>query len=165
MVASYKAIMGLAARLPGGRYPRFLILSAWCKQALDRGNSRRAAVLAQELLALARTYPEDWNYGNAFHHGHLTLGHVALAARDVATARAELHAAGRTPGSPQLNSFGPNMKLAQDLLAIGDYEAVLVYFDLCSSFWKMGHERLERWRNDLAENRVPNFGPNLVYWR
>jgi hypothetical protein len=159
----YQFGLGVRARLPGGRYSRFVILPDWCKRAVEHGESTRATALAQELLALAGGYPDDWNYGNALHHGHLTLGRVALAVGDLARARAELLEAGRTPGSPQLNSFGPNMRLACDLLAVGEREVVRQYFDLCRTFWELGNEFLDRWDRDVAEGRAPNFGPNLVY--
>lgn len=159
----YRFCMGVAARLPGGRYFRFMILPDWCKCAVERGKNVRATTFAQELLELAHRYPSDWNYGNAIHHGHLVLGRVALAAGDLATARAELLAAGQTPGSPQLNSFGPNMRLAQDLLRAGEHDVVLEYFEQCGRFWSMGGERLAEWIDDIARGRAPNFGPNLIY--
>jgi hypothetical protein len=58
-VPLYQFGLGVRARLPGGRYSRFLILPDWCKRAVDRGASVRATVLAHELLALAGSYPDD----------------------------------------------------------------------------------------------------------
>ena len=159
----YHFVLDVAARLPGGRYPRFIRLADWSKRAVDRGENDRAARFAHKLLALAKSYPGDWNYGNAIHHGHLVLGRVALAAGDLEAARTELLEAGRTPGSPQLNSFGPNMRLANDLLAAGEARAVREYFDLCRNFWKMGSQHLDRWSEDIAAGRAPKFGPNLLY--
>jgi hypothetical protein len=138
--------MGVLGRFPGFRYPRFLSLDTWARTALERGDAACAARQAKELLALAESFREDWNYGNAVHRGHLVLGRIALASNDLASARAELLAAGRTPGSPQLNSFGPNMRLARDLLAVGERDSVLEYIDLCGAFWKMGEQDLPRWR-------------------
>jgi hypothetical protein len=159
----YLFCMGVAARIPGDLYCRFVILPDWCKCAVKRGQNDRATTLAQELLDLAHRYPNDWNYGNAIHHGHMVLGRVALAAGDVAKARAELLAAGQTPGSPQLNSFGPNMRLAQELLRVGEHDVVLEYFEHCRRFWSMGDKRLAEWIDDIARGRAPNFGPNLDY--
>lgn len=156
-------VLGALARLPGGRYSRFVILPAWSKRAVDRGQNDRAIRFAHELLALSKSYPDDWNYGNAIHHGHLVLGRVALATGDLEAARRELLEAGRTPGSPQLNSFGPNMRLAEDLLSAGEMHAVREYFDLCRTFWKMGTRFLDQWSDDVASGRAPKFGPNLVY--
>ena len=156
-------VLNVAARLPGGRYARFLRLADWSKRAVDRGKNDRAVRFARELLALAKRYPDDWNYGNAIHHGHLVLGRVALAAGNLEAAHTELLEAGRTHGSPQLNSFGPNMVLAKGLLATGEAHAVREYFDLCRNFWKRGSQQLDQWSEDIAAGRAPKFGPNLRY--
>jgi hypothetical protein len=140
-----------------------MALASAAKRAVERGATDKAKSLASELLALADANRGDWTYGNAVHHGHLVLGRVALAVGDVATAKEELLAAGRTPGSPQLDSFGPNMRLAKDLLEVGERDAVLRYFELCGTFWKLHPERLAAWTADVKEGRQPMFGPNLVY--
>jgi len=155
--------LAIRARLPGGRYHRFVLLPAWCKRAIERGQLLQAASLARELLSLATLYPDDWNNGNAVHHGHMMLGRVALADGDIGTAREQLIAAGHTSGSPQLNSFGPNMRLAQELLRAGERDVVLEYLGLCRRFWEMGHAELAAWTRDIDENRLPDFGPNLKY--
>jgi len=97
------------------------------------------------------------------HHGHLILGRVALAARDLRSARQELLAAGNTPGSPQLNSFGPNMELALQLLRAGDHEVVLEYLSLCRRFWQLGQPQLDHWTSDVMAGREPAFGAHLLY--
>ena len=48
---------------------------------------------------------------------------------------AELRAAGHTPGSPQLDSFGPDIRLAWDLLQRGQDQAVLDYLHDVARFW------------------------------
>ena len=145
------------------RYARFVMLDSAAKRAVERGALDTASVRAGELLALADGYPQDWNYGNAIHDGHLVLGRVALALGDVEKAKDELLAAGRTPGSPQLNSFGPNMRLAEDLLRVGERDVVLQYFELCDTFWEMNRGRLSQWSAEVQDGRAPTFGPNLVY--
>ena len=69
--------------------------------------------------------------------GHMVLGRVALKRGDVETAKRELLLAGATPGSPQLDSFGPNMSLAKDLLEKKQADTVIEYFALCVKFWKL----------------------------
>ena len=78
---------------------------------------------------------DDWDYGNLIHWGHIILGACHLKENDVAGAEAELRAAGRTPGSPQLDSFGPDLRLAWKLLKHGSDEAVLDYLHQISRFW------------------------------
>ena len=62
------------------------------------------------------------------------------------------------------------MILARDLLALGEDEAVLKYFDLCRQFWRAsayvtlkGRHPLDEWREKVEAGERPDFGPNLVY--
>ncbi len=157
----YRAALAIASRLPW-RYPRFLALHSRAERLVESDPSR-AASFARELLQLAEQYRGDWNYGNAIHKGHLILGRVALRRGDLATARSELLLAGSTPGSPQLDSFGPNMTLAKELLEAGEKGVVLEYFELCRRFWVMGAQHLAYWSAAINESRVPDFGPSLRY--
>lgn len=106
-----------------------------------------------------------WNSGNRVHHGNLVLGRIALRAGNIEEARSRLVAAGNTTGSPQLNSFGPNMSLAKELLEIGEREVVLDYFRLCSRFWDSDRakDKLDKWGVLAAAGRIPDFGANLYY--
>ncbi len=149
------------AALTGAQYPKLLGLRAAAERALVRGDLDEAERRARELLELAERYRTDWYYGNAFHHAHLVLGQAAAARHDLDAAHRHLLDAARTPGSPQLNSFGPNMHLAQTLLRAGVPDAVLEYFALCRNFWT--NSSLDRWKADVRAGREPDFGPNLVY--
>ena len=117
----------------------------------------------QLLDAVKNTSPNNWDYGNAIHQGNLVLGRIAVSEGRLADAAKYLLAAGETPGSPQLNSFGPNMTLARDLLERGDAASVLKYFELCGKFWKMGGEFLAAWTAQVLSGGVPQFGANLQY--
>jgi hypothetical protein len=100
---------------------------------------------------------------NAIFFCNMVLGQVVLRRGDAKKAASFLLAAGKTSGSPQLNSFGPNMSLANDLLAAGERQSVLDFFDLCSSFWKMDSGRLQKWHKNVAAGVDPQFGANLLY--
>ena len=136
-------------------------------------NDLAKAAFSADQLDQARHYAElglqnaeaGWNSGNRVHHGNLVLGRIALRAGNIEEARTRLIAAGNTTGSPQLNSFGPNMSLAKDLLEIGEREVVLEYFKLCSRFWDSDRakDKLDRWRVVAAAGRIPDFGANLHY--
>lgn len=76
-------------------------------------------------------HKDDWNYGNAIHKANSALGMLALRNGDKAAARRHLLASAETKGSPQMNSFGPNMQFADAMLHAGGHEAVLVYFARC----------------------------------
>lgn len=147
--------------LGGDKDRRFYALSDLEYFALQAGAYDKAADYAHELLSDAEQKKEGWNYGNAIHNGHATLGLLALRSDDIATARLELLEAGKTPGSPQLNSFGPGMTLANELLKRGEREAVLEYFALCRKFWKLGRSQLDAWSDAVRKGETPVFGGNL----
>lgn len=131
--------------------------------AFDAGDLQKARAYAELLLREATSQQGSWNHGNAVHKGNLILGRIAAAEGRVADAVTFLRAAGETPGSPQLNSFGPNMTLAKDLLERGERDAVLAYFEACRVFWKMGGGRLDAWTREVRAGTIPNFGANLRY--
>jgi hypothetical protein len=127
--------------------------------AFEAGDFARARAYAERLMAETTRS----THGNAVHKGNLVLGRIAVREGRIADAVKFLQASGATTGSPTLNSFGPNMLLARDLLAAGQKEAVLAYFEQCRAFWKMGGERLDRWSQEVKAGVVPDFGANLRY--
>lgn len=139
---------------------KFYMLDEAAETAVAAGLSGKARAHAEQLLALAPGYKDNWNYGNAVHDAHAVLGLVALSEGDVAEAKARLLKAGATPGSPQLDSFGPNVTLARELLARGEREAVLSYFELCRKFWVSGAGTLTAWSVAVQKGETPDFGAN-----
>jgi tetratricopeptide (TPR) repeat protein len=142
---------------------RFYALNGAAKAAFEVGKVDEAKELAQSALDLAPKYRDDWNYGNAIHDGHMVLGRVALKSGDVEVAKRELLLAGATPGSPQLDSFGPNMSLAKDLLEQKQTDTVVEYFTLCAKFWDLERGNLMRWSVLAKAGEMPDFGANLLY--
>jgi tetratricopeptide (TPR) repeat protein len=132
------------------------------QMAFDAGDMIKARAYAEQFLSTAPTVPA-WNAGNLIHKGNLVLGRIAVRDGRIADAVRFLGRSGDTPGSPQLNSFGPNMALAKDLLEAGETSAVLDYFERCRGFWKSGGSQLDRWTAEVREGKVPNFGANLQY--
>ncbi len=145
----------------GNDYERFVILNIVAKAAFSAGHYEKAKVYAAELLDVASQYKDDWNYGNAIHDGHLVLGRIAVKNGDLDKAKTHLLSAGKTPGSPQLKTFGPNMYLANDLLEAGEKETVLEYFRDCKKFWEMNDGRLDSWIASIKGGGKPYFGSNL----
>jgi len=143
---------------------KFYELTKLAPAALADGDLEKAESYSQKLLKDAENFPKDWNYGNAIHVGNLVLGHIALANGDLAEAKNFLPAAGKTPGSPQLDSFGPNMLLAKALLEKGESAVVLEYFDLCANFWKSETSHLNEWKETVKRNEIPDFRANLLYY-
>jgi len=148
---------------PAGSAQRFYALGEAAKESFEVGNKEDARKYANELLTLAPSFPGDWNYGNAIHDGNMVLGQIALREGKMDEAKSLLLKAGTSPGSPQMNSFGPNMSLARDLLAKGEKETVIQYFGECRVFWAMGHDQLDQWTKDAKAGRQPDFGANLLY--
>jgi hypothetical protein len=145
---------------------RIELLQHLARGAFDAGKLDAARSHAEELLRLTESeaISEYFRHnGNAIHYGHLVLGRVAFQRGDIEDAKLHLLASAQSKGSPNLNSFGPNMSLAKDLLKAGEREAVLSYFELCGQFWKCGQDRLTLWKSDIESGRIPLFGANLVY--
>jgi len=158
---------GEATGLP---YPRFLGLHSAAEQAIDRGDLDEAEGLASDLLSLSEDFRKDWNHGNGVHQGHTLLGRIALRRRNIPQAVEHLLESAKTPGSPQLNSFGPSMVLAKELLAAGESESVITYFELCRSFWKApgftearGRHPLDQWEEEVRAGDTPAFGFHLAF--
>jgi len=131
------------------------------KAAAWTGRYDEAERYAGELKSLASNYESDWNYGNAVHDYNTALGYVNLKRGNRKAAVRYLLESGKTPGSPQLNSFGPNMSLANALLLEGEKKVVVSYFDLCKDFWP--RKELSDWRKTASKGEIPDFGANMVY--
>lgn len=132
------------------------------KAAFEVGKVDEARRYAQEALDLSELFA-DYRRGQAIHDGHMVLGRIALREGDVEEAERELLEAGKTRGSPVLNSFGPNMSLAKDLLEEKRIKPVVEYFEMCSEFWEREDGRLRRWTVLAKGGEIPDFGANLLY--
>lgn len=152
-----------AIATPSSTEERFYYLDVRAREASATGDLATASVLATESLAMAPQFRGNWNYGNALHRGHTILGLAALARGDVAGARQHLAASADVPGSPQLDSFGPSMALAQALADRGERAAVIAFLARCARFWKDDFGALQRWTAALVLGQAPDFAPNRCY--
>ena len=144
------------------------LLSSIALTAVETGDLSLSKQISEELLKENKD-PNSWNYGNVIHEANTILGRVALRQNDLEKARQYLIQAGKTPGSPQLNSFGPPFTLARELLEKGQKEAVLEYLDLVAVFWadpekvkprfKEGTQgkvlQLAKWKQEIREGKIP----------
>ncbi len=142
---------------------RFYALGDAAKESFCEGKYSEAQEYANELSTLVSKFKGNWNYGNAIQDYNLVLGRIALIDGKIQKAKEYLIEAGKSPGSPQMDTFGPNMSLAKDLLKKGEKEVVIEYLTLCKSFWEMNDGRLDEWIVLIKAGRIPNFGANLVY--
>jgi tetratricopeptide (TPR) repeat protein len=131
--------------------------------AFEAGQYDQAATYSTDALNLAAQPAYIRSNADAIHYGNIVLGRIALRHGDVANASAYLVKAGVIKGSPHLETFGPNMMLAKELLERGERKSVLDYFDLCAGFWADDEGKLNRWRSAVLTGNSPDFGANLRY--
>lgn len=141
---------------------RVYMLGPAAKLAFKADALDDAAAYAREMLEAA-TGPNGWDTGNEIFFGNMVLGEIALKNGDKEKAKAYLIASSKTIGSPQLNSFGPNMSLAKALAEAGERQAVIDFFAGCKAFWKMDRGQLQKWSAEVSAGTIPQFGANLVY--
>jgi hypothetical protein len=144
---------------------RFYELRPIIEDAFKVGNWNTSKALAEEYLQLATHLKNNWNYGNAIHHGNIILGRIMLRDGKIKEAKEYLLKAGKTPGSPQIRSFGPNMSLANELLEHHESSVVLEYLDLSRNFWWFPFRMfsLPKWKKQIKLGQIPDFKANLVY--
>lgn len=140
---------------------RFYAAPGAAMAAYTLGNYSIARSVALAALALAPSYKDDWNYGNVIHYAHATLGLLEVRQGNPQAAAEHLLLSGATPGSPQLNSFGPSMRLAKELLDCGEPGPVMTYFQQCRMFWSSGQNWLSIWEKKVARGATPVFFMHL----
>ena len=134
------------------------------KLAVRAGALEDATGFAQDMLSkLGDPRFGLWLDGEYIFFANMVLGQVAIRNGDMEGAKSYLLISGKTQGSPSLNSFGPNMSLAKDLLDAGERDSVLTFFDQCRVFWKLDFGALDKWTDQVRNGQTPNFGANLVY--
>lgn len=139
------------------RLNRFYSLGDQIEAAYQADNFAKAKYLANENLELASLYRCNWNYGNAIHETNRVLGLISLRNGDIDAAAKYLLAAGKSTGSPQLDSFGPKLDLANLLLKRGKSEAVKSYLKGIKSFWKMNDGVVDAWLADIDKGGKPEL--------
>ena len=125
--------------------------------AMNLGREHQATDLARRSIAAAASHEQNWNHANALNGGHTVLGLLALKDGNIERAIEELYSSGDVRGSPQLNSFGPSMQLARELLLCGKTAEVLEFFSRCRQFWTFGELWLDIWTRKVKRGHVPNF--------
>lgn len=133
--------------------------------AMEMGELELSKQIAEEML-VNNNDRNSWNYGNVIHKANTLLGRIALSDDNLENAKIYLIRSGNTPGSPQLNSFGPSFILARALLEKGEKDVVLEYLNLVAVFWANPNrnskrsaqdhaEELLKWKHDILEGKIP----------
>jgi len=151
------ALAELESSIPPNLSPASMLLElpTLAELALVAEKDDRATAYATELLRLADQLPRHSQQGYAVHEGHRVLGHLALRRDDVEEAKIHLIRAGQTRGSASLDTFGPELTLAQALLARGEREVVIEYLRLCSRFWRGHDTALNAWMDEIRAGQTP----------
>lgn len=148
-----------------------LFLPRLAKLALEAGMNKKAEEYATRALQLAPKYETRYvledgapvsNSGEAVCWGHLVLGRLALQRGEMVAAKDHLLRAGQTFGSPNLDTWGPNMSLARELLKADERETVLQFLEECKTFWKSDRGRLAKWADEIRSGMIPDFELNLI---
>ncbi len=159
-------------RYVSSQLARFYELADLIEAAYKGGNYGQVEKLASEYLALAKTYRCNWSHGNAIHDANRFLGLVSIRNGNIEEAAEYLLQAGKSTGSPQLNTFGPRLDLANELLKQGKRDAVAAYLDAIQSFWKMNGGLIEEWSISIRKGETPDLemrtqepsGPLEILW-
>ncbi len=153
--------MELALALTKDKQDQFGLLDDLARAAFAAGDFEKARRYARRLLRQAARLKEGADRSDAIHRGNIVLGKMALIKGNVSEANRRLLMSGQVSGSPVLGSFGPNLRLAKQLLERGERGVVVKYFRLCINFWKSGREDVERWIGVVQSGGIPDLGIHL----
>ncbi|MBO9491986.1 hypothetical protein J7384_16620 [Endozoicomonas sp. G2_1] len=105
---------------------------------------------------LEKNKPFHAKSGDVVHLTNIARGWMALNIGDSDQAIRYLFKSTKTEGSPNLNSFGPDMTLIRALYNQGHKTAVLKYLELVQSFWNTdsAKQKIQTWRK-MAEHNCP----------
>jgi tetratricopeptide (TPR) repeat protein len=155
------AAMQDAVRKTKELYRRRYLYDHLAEIAYEAGEWSVAENAAKKSLSLSGKIRKDWYDGNAIHNGNCILGRLALRSGQLKKAISHLDRAGQTYGSPQLNSFGPNMRFAQEMLRAGQREAVIRYLNECKRFWEGKSETLSDCIAQIERGKSPRL-PRVI---
>ena len=137
---------------PGSETTLQVMQETGINASLKLGDDEYANKLAEKMLA-ENTGKAGWNFGNVVHDANRTLAEIAFRKGDIDEASKRLIEAGKSPGSPQLNSFGPTFPLVPKLWSKGRKEPVLEYLRGISKFYEP--EKVKGWIKQLERGSLP----------
>lgn len=140
----------------------FYSLSERLERAVKSKDCPKMQSLAGEMLAIAPYYSSNWNYGNAIFDGHMAFASCAVREKKVDSAINHINEAAKTPGSPQLSTFGPpyhDMSVLSELLKEGRKKEVRMFLSNLKRFWdsEFSQDYFDFWEKEIEQNRIPKF--------
>ncbi len=164
LLAEWEQKLDSARRSAIPEIERVYFLPMAAKAALEAGANDKARSFAEEALQLAKEQPPFVHTGQAVFYCNLVLGRLALLDGDIPKAEQYLLLSGQTEGGGALDTFGPNMSLARELLKRSRKETVLKYLGECKVFWTYDEgSKLAKWSAEIQRDGMPVFGGNLFY--
>ena len=133
-----------------------------CKILRSKGPGDQAA---RDFCSLPsqQEYPGT-SEGDAVATRSLVLGRLALLHGDAKQTEMFLVQSGRINAATNSSIFGPNMRLALELLKRQRTQAVLRFLDEWSKIWQgAGRATLRRWTTAIRKGTIPDFGANLLF--
>jgi len=137
---------------------KYFNLSRLPRSAFNKGQWEQAKHAAEEFFELAKMYRDDErHYGFGMHTAHVVLGQLALRVGDRESAKLHLKEAGSVAQAERLAEQGPDMRLAMDLLLLGEKDLVLKFLKDCKRLWGDSADSalLKDWTKDVKACRVP----------
>ena len=101
---------------------------------------------------------QEMDLGDVIHRANSILGEIALSRGETKRAGEYLIASGNVAkASPVLASYGPDLALMRDLLALKEKQPVLEFLDECTNWWKF-EGRPAKWKQAIESGKDPDFG-------
>jgi len=116
-----------------------------------------AARLAQIAVTAGERSDRRVGFDDPLHDANIILGRIAMRSGDATGAARFLLRAANVRLSPHPEPLGPDVVLAEALLAAGHRDAVAEYFTICASRWAEGREMLQGWAHDIRKGRTPEL--------
>jgi tetratricopeptide (TPR) repeat protein len=152
----------ITKRIEGERDPElqaYMKMTRQLFESLRSGDFATAETIAPEILSMVETYrAASGMYGDNLFNAYDALGRAAFQKGDFESAQQYLLKAADTPGSPNLDSFGPSLWLAKALLDQGYREAVIAFLRSSKTFWK--NPAIDQWIVNIQAGGHPSFLPN-----
>ena len=92
---------------------------------------------------------------DAIHSLQTTRGLIFLDEGNVSEAVKALESSQPIAKTPVFSSFGPQFALANELLKLGEKEAVCIYLNCCLKVWKNGRVNIVLWLLEIKLGRKP----------
>jgi tetratricopeptide (TPR) repeat protein len=153
-LAEMEIAQGLATGNPG-----WLAWQRWelAESAFLAGDIAKTDMYADAMINNPGDCKKDAHlYGNSVFWGNYYRGRTSVLKGNLKEAGKYLLEAGKTPGSAQLDSFGPDFDLAQDLLDRGEKAVVVEFLESCKRFWDK--EKLDGWVKSIKEGKKVKLG-------